>query len=110
MATQNFASQGGNNGVPGTPVPGVFTITRTNANNDYSQPVTVSFTLSGTAGVGVYTTSPSAGITVGGNGSVVIAVGQTSTNISIIPTTANVPRLQTTVILTVKGGSSYSVG
>jgi hypothetical protein len=110
VATQNFASQGGNNGVPGTPVPGVFTITRTNANNDYSQPVTVSFTLSGTAGVGVYTTSPSAGITVAGNGSVVIAAGQTSTNISIVPTTANVPRPQTTVILTVKGGSSYSVG
>jgi hypothetical protein len=108
-ATANFASQGGANGVVGTPIPGVFTITRTNASSDYSAPMTVNFTLSGTATNGVYTTSPSAGITPGTGGSVVIAAGQSFTNISIIPATANVPRLQTTVVLKLAGGGAYSV-
>lgn len=109
VATSNFASQGGADGVAGTPMPGVFTLTRTNALNDYSAPITVNFTLGGTATNGVYTTSPSAGITPGVGGSVVIAAGQTATNISIIPTTANVPRLQTTVVLSVSGGPAYAV-
>jgi hypothetical protein len=71
--------------------------------------VTVNFTLSGTATNGVYTVSPSAGITVAGAGSVVLPPGVISTNISIIPTTNNVPRLQTTAIITVLGGAAYSV-
>jgi hypothetical protein len=109
-ATANFASQGGVNGTAGTPVQGTFTITRTNANNDYSAPMTVNFKFSGTASNGVYTTVPAAGIIPGTNGSVVIPAGQTSTTVNIVPTTANVPRLQTTVVLALSGGSSYAVG
>ncbi len=108
-ATTPNASQGGVNGVPGTPIPGVFTITRTNANNDYSSQVTVNFVLSGTATNGVYTTSPSTGITVDGAGTVVLPPGVLTTNISIIPTTNNVPRLTTTAIITLGGGAAYSV-
>jgi len=109
VATTPSASQGGADGVAGTPIPGVFTITRTNSSSDYSAPMTINFSLGGTATNGVYTTSPSAGITPGSGGSVVIAAGQTSTNINIIPTTANVPRLQTTVVLKLAGGGAYSV-
>lgn len=107
-ATSNFASQGGSNGTVGTPIPGVFTITRTNAVNDYSEPVTVNFTLSGTATNGVYTVSP-AGITPGATNSIVLPAGVVSTNIMIIPTTDNVPRRETTVVLSLNGGVSYSV-
>jgi hypothetical protein len=109
VATTPTASQGGSNGTVGTPVPGVFTITRTNALNDYSQPVTVNFTLTGTASNSVYTTAPSTGIIPATNGSVTLPAGVTQTNISIIPSTANVPRLTTTVNLNLSGGSSYSV-
>jgi hypothetical protein len=109
VATSNFASQGGVNGVPGTPIPGTFTITRTNASSDYSAPISVNFTLAGTATNGVYTTFPSVGITPAGSGTVVIGAGQTSTNISIIPSTNNVPRLQTTVVLSLAGGAAYGV-
>ncbi|MGH7952901.1 MAG: hypothetical protein ACREFE_13430, partial [Limisphaerales bacterium] len=108
-AVTNVASQGGSDGIVGTPIPGVFTITRTNANSDYSTPVTVNFSLGGSATNGVYTVSP-AGITpAGANNSIVLAPGVVSTNIFIIPTTDNVPRLTTTVTLTVKGGPTYSV-
>jgi hypothetical protein len=108
-ATSKFASQGGNNGVAGTPVNGVFTITRSGAT---ASTLPIKFTLSGTATSGVYTVSQ-AGVTVPTSptvpttNTVVIAAGQTSTNIIITPTTANVPRLQTTVVLTLQAGASY---
>jgi len=111
VAATNFASQGGSDGnfQNAVPIPGLFTITRTNANGDYTSPETVNFSLTGTATNGVYTVSP-AGITpAGAHNSVVLPPGVISTNITIIPTTNNVPRLQTTVILTVLGGPAYSV-
>lgn len=109
VATTNSASQGGANGLPGVPVPGAFLITRTNANNDYSTPVTVNFSLGGTASNGVYAVSPSTIIPANANNSVLLPPGVIFTNIIITPTTNNVPRLTTTVVLTLKGGPSYSV-
>jgi hypothetical protein len=107
-AVQNLASQGGSNGTIGTPVPGMFTITRTNANQDYSAPITVNFTLGGTASNGVYTVGGAAA-TNGSIYSVVLPAGASSANITITPDTANIPRLTTTVLLSVKGGPAYSV-
>jgi hypothetical protein len=107
VAVTNIASQGGSDGTVGTPVLGSFLITRTNANNNYSSPVTVFFTLGGTATNGVYTVLPS-GISPAVAGSIVLPAGVISTNITIIPTTNNVPRLTTTVTLTLKGGPTYS--
>ena len=111
VATSNFASQGGANGAAGTPVPGVFTITRTDANDNYSIPITVNFSLGGTASNGVYTLTPSISTITpaGANNSIVLLPGVLSTNITITPATANVPRLQTTVVLALKGGSGYKV-
>ncbi len=106
VASTPNASQGGSNGTVGTPMPGVFTITRTNANNDYSSPATINFSLTGTATNGVYTVQ--AGLTPAAKNSVVLPAGVASTNIIITPTTANVPRLETTVVLSLLGGSSYA--
>ncbi len=106
-AVTNFASQGGSDGLGGAPSAGSFLITRTNANNDYSTPVTVFFTLGGTASNGVYTVLP-AGITPAAVNSIVLPPGVVSTNITIIPTTNDVPRLTTTVVLTLQGGPTYS--
>ena len=106
-ASTPAASQGGVNGTVGTPVPGVFTFTRTDPAG-YANPLTVNFTLSGTATNGVYTTTPSAGIVVDGQGTIVIPATQQSVTLSITPATANVPRLTTTIIATVNGGA-YNV-
>ncbi len=76
-ATSNFASQGGANGTPGTPVPGVFTITRTEPNNDYSYPITITLTLGAPQPNGVYTVSP-AGITPAVGGTITLPAGVTS--------------------------------
>lgn len=108
-ATTNFASQGGANGLPGTPISAVFTITRTNVNGDYTTPVTVNFSLGGTATNGVYTVTPTNVVAAGVNNSIVLPAGVLSTNITITPTTNNVPRVTTSVIMTLKGGPSYSV-
>ena len=108
VATTPNASQGGNNGTVGTPVPGKFTITR--AGNTASS-LQVSYTLSGTATTGVYTassgtvpTSP----TVATTNIITIPAGQASATITITPSTANVPRLQTTVFLSLLSGAAYS--
>jgi hypothetical protein len=102
VAVTNFASQN-----YGAPIPGVFTITRTNVNNDYSFPITVNITLTGTATNGVYTCLP-ASLTPAAPNTITIAAGQTSTNITIIPITNNVPRLATTVVCSVNGSAGYS--
>ncbi len=89
------------------PVSGVITLTRTNANNDYSAAATVNFTLTGTATNGTYTVSP-AGITPATGGSVTFAVGQSTTNITITPVNDGKARPTTTVTLNLKGGATYS--
>ncbi len=109
VATTPNASQGGSNGTVGTPVPGVFTITRSGST---ASTLPVTFTLSGTATAGVYTAqSPFAvptSTTVATTNTVVMAEGQSTTNIIVTPTTANVPRTTTTVFLSLLSGAAYS--
>ena len=100
-ATTPNASQGGVNGTPGEPVPGVFTITRTDPNG-YASPLAVNFSFGGTAPAAAYTSSVG---TPGVGGVVTIPANQTSVMVTITPTTANVPRPTTSVVLTVGGGS-----
>ncbi len=99
-ANPAFASQSG-------PTPGVFTLTRSSVNpGDLNQPLTVNFTLGGTATNGVYTVSP-AGITPAANGTITFAAGQTSTNVTITPAVDGLSRPTTTVLLSLKGGGAY---
>jgi hypothetical protein len=108
VATTPNASQGGNNGAPGTPVPGKFTITR--AGNTASS-LQVSYTYSGTAITGVYTATsgtPPSSTTVATTNTITIPAGQASVTITINPSTANVPRATTTVFLQLLSGSAYS--
>ena len=99
-ATAPNASQSG-------PTPGVFTITRTNVNSDYSAPLAVKFALAGTATNGVYTCTP-AGVAAAATNIVTLAAGQTSTNISIVPVVDGLPRPTTTVDLTLLRNSGYA--
>jgi len=98
VATTPLASQNG-------PTSGVFTITRTDAQGNYTSPITVNFTLTGAAVNGAsYTVSPASAT----GGTIVLAAGMTSTNITIIPVTDGVSRPTTTVTLALKGGSAYT--
>jgi hypothetical protein len=79
------------------PTPGVFTITRS---GDLSGPLTVNFVLSGTASNGVdYASIPS---------SIVIDAGSASKTITVTPVDDAISELTETVVLTLKGGGSYS--
>jgi hypothetical protein len=100
-ATTPNASQGGVNGTPGTPVPGVFTITRTDVNG-YASPLAVNFTLGGTAPAAAYASSSG---TPAVGGAITIPANQQTVTVTITPSTANVPRPTTTVVLTVSGGT-----
>ena len=91
-ATTPFASETG-------PTPGVFTLTRVSA--DVSGALTVNFTNTGTATFGADYISSN-------TNTIVFAPGQTSTNITITPVDDSLSELTETVILTVKGGGSYS--
>jgi hypothetical protein len=87
-------------------VPGVFTITRTP--DDLGNPLTVFYTITGSA-------TATTDYTVGGGALItttncVIAAGQTSTNITITPVDDTIPELTETVILTIKGSGGYSLG
>ena len=75
----------------GNPTNGTFTLVRSGGN--ISAPLTINFTYSGTATNGTYT--------AGATGSVVLAAGQTTTNINIATVTDGVPRLTTFLTLTV---------
>ncbi len=82
-------------------VPGVFTITRTP--EDIGNPVTVFYTITGTA---IANTNYVA-IT---NGSVTIAAGQTSTNILVTPINDGKPNPVNTVVMTLRGSGAYTLG
>jgi hypothetical protein len=88
------------------PTPGTFQLTR--AGQYLNLPFTINFTLTGTAGSDIYTVSPSVGS--GAIKSITFDANQTTTNITITPINDSVPRLTTTVILTVLGGSTYTSG
>ncbi|MEY4917277.1 MAG: hypothetical protein RL616_1190, partial [Verrucomicrobiota bacterium] len=81
-------------GTPGSP--GVFTITRSSA----GVPLTVNYTLTGTATNGSqYTTLPT---------TVTFSSTATETNINVVPIDDGVPRATTTVILTLQSGAGYA--
>lgn len=109
-ASQNTAP----NGTGGGPaIPGQFTITRSGST---TLPLTVYFMLEGTASNAVYTATAGASTFISTNGagayvtnSIIIAAGQSSTNITITPSTASVPRTTTTVTLNVFTNNAYSV-
>ena len=87
-ATTPAASEAG-------PTPGVFTITRTSA----GVPLTVTYTMSGTASNGVdYVLLP---------GSVTFAPTATSTNITVTPIDDSIPEATETVILTINASPDY---
>jgi Calx-beta domain len=87
-ATEPNASEAG-------PTPGTFTITRTAAGS----PVTIFYTLSGSASNGVdYVTLP---------GSVTFLANDTSTNITVMPIDDSVPELTESVILYIKPSADY---
>jgi hypothetical protein len=81
-------------------VPGVFTITRTP--EDIGNPVTVFYTISGTASNGVDYAILTNRVT--------IAAGQTTTNITVTPVDDALPELSETVVLSIQGSGGYSVG
>jgi hypothetical protein len=81
-------------------VPGVFTITRTA--DDIGNPVTIFYSVSGTARANVNYTPLS--------GSVTIPAGQSSADVSVTPISDGLPDPTLTVNLTVKGSGGYSVG
>lgn len=99
-AVTNVASQNG-------PTAGMFTLTR--AGQNLNQPLTVAFTLGGTATNGVYTVSPG-GITPATTNNITFAANQTTTNITITPVIDSIPRLATSVTLAINGGTGYAVG
>jgi hypothetical protein len=86
---------------------GVFTITRTNLNNDYSAALPVSFVLGGTATNGLYTCSP-AGITPATTNTVTLQAGRLSTNLTIQAVLNNTPHPSTFVLLTLTRGNGYA--
>lgn len=81
-------------------VPGVFTLTRTP--DALENPLTVFYTLTGTAKGGTNY------VTLTNN--VTIAAGQTSTNILVTPINDGNPDPTLTVVLSVRGSGGYSVG
>jgi Calx-beta domain len=80
-------------GTPGSP--GVFTITRSSA----GVPLTVNYTLTGTATNGSQYTTLATNVT--------FASSATATNINVVPIDDGVPRSTTTVILTLQSGTGY---
>jgi hypothetical protein len=92
-ATTPVASEAG-------PAAGIFTITRTP--EDTSNPLTVFYTLTGTASNGVDYVQTTNRVTIGAN--------QTSTNISITPIDDAIVEPVEAVILTVLGSGGYSIG
>jgi hypothetical protein len=80
------------------PVNGVFTVTRS---GDITVPLTVNYTVAGTATAGSdYTTLP---------GAVTFAAGSASTNITVQVINDSTPELTETVILNVTGSANYGV-
>ena len=95
VATTPNASQGNP-----TPVPGVFTITRTGG---ITTPLYVNFSLSGTASNSTYTvTGAGAQYT-----NITFAIGQSTTNVTITPVNDGIARRTTTVGLALNTGTNY---
>jgi len=96
-ASQPVASQ--NNG---SPIAGMFTISRSGST---AQPLTVNFTLTGTAATAPWTTPPS--FTASASTSVVIPAGQSSATVTITPSNDSISRPTLTVVLTLQNSPIY---
>ena len=83
----------------GNPTSATFTLSRSGT---VSSPLTVNFSLGGTAAGGTYTASKTTTVT--------FAAGQSTTNVTIAAVTDSVPRPTATVVLTVLSGSGYGPG
>ncbi len=95
-ATAPAASEAG-------PTTGTFTLTR----SAVGTPLTVNFTLTGTAGNGVdYTNALGAAVAT----SVTFAAADFTTNIAIIPVDDAVAELTETVVLTISSSPNYAIG
>lgn len=110
VASQNTSPNGTG---AGPAIPGQFTITRSGI---LTAPLTVFFTLGGTATNAQYTATAGASTFHSTNGSgslitnsITIAAGQTTTNITITPVIDLVPRPLTTVALSIVTNVNYSV-
>jgi hypothetical protein len=97
-----IASQNNTYGNPGFDT---FTLTRSTSVGQLQ----VGFTLGGTATNGVYTTAPGAYTTTGPN-SITFLNGQTTTNITITAVNDSVPRLTTSVTLSIQPSPTCNVG
>jgi hypothetical protein len=82
----------------GTPTNATFVITRT---GNTSSPLSVSFSFGGTAASGTYTTTAT--------NSLIIASGQSSTNIIITAISDNIPRPTTTIVLTLGTSGGFTL-
>lgn len=110
VASQNTSPNGTG---AGPAIPGQFTITRSGI---LTAPLTIFFTLGGTATNSEYTATAGSSTFTSTNGSghlvtnsITIAAGQTSTNITITPVIDLVPRPLTTVALSVVTNVNYSL-
>lgn len=83
-----------------SPTPGVFTVVR--SSTDASQPVTVNYSLTGSAVNGVDYTNLS--------GSVTFAAGVTATNIYVMPINDTEPEVTESVVLDILSSSGYIGG
>jgi hypothetical protein len=101
-ATQPLASQN-----HGSPTPGVLTFTRTGTASALSQPLTVNFTLTGTATQAPWN-SP-ASFTANPSSSVTFAANQTTATVNITPSNDNISRPTLTVTANLQGSQVYSV-
>lgn len=91
----------------GSPIPGIFTLTRTGSASSLSQPLTVNFTLTGTATQAPWT-SPAA-FTTTSSTSATFGANQTTTTVEIDPVNDNVARPTLTVTLNLQGSQIYSI-
>jgi Calx-beta domain-containing protein len=99
----NAAEPGGLNGDTGT-----FTFNRT---GDTSQPLTVNYTVSGTATRGVdYVTNGASGSIPIINGAITFAAGESATNVTIDVIDDNLAEALETVIFTLTPSTNYSTG
>jgi hypothetical protein len=85
----------------GSPIPGVFTFTRTGQTQN---PLTVNFTVGGTATNGAdYTFSPAVTTNIS------FTANQTQVTLSVNPVVDSIPRLTNTVVVTLVNGTTYSI-
>ena len=85
----------------------VYTFTRTSTNAD---PLTINFTVGGTATFVTDYSQSGASSFSGGSGTLTFGFGQTTARITIVPKRDNVAESTEDIILSIIGGLGYNVG